>query len=100
MHWYACSLSALQSHINNAKKYGKPIWLTEFSCLDSPGDAAGEKTYMDQAIPYLEGEPSVFRYAWFTGRDGTAGREALLGAGSGQLTPLGQDYTSLAPVCR
>jgi hypothetical protein len=55
---------------------------------------------MDQAIPYLEGEPTVYRYSWFTGRDGTAGREALLAAGSGQLTPLGQDYVSLAPACR
>jgi hypothetical protein len=100
VHWYACTLSALKSHITNAKKYGKPIWLTEFSCLDSPGDAAGEKTYMDQAVPYLESEPAVFRYAWFTGRDGAAGREALLGSGSGTLTPLGQDYVSLAPACR
>ena len=32
VHWYACTLSALQSYINGFKKYGKPIWLTEFSC--------------------------------------------------------------------
>ena len=51
VHWYACSLSALQSHINNTKKYGKPIWLTEWSCLDSPGDAAGEKTPWTRPSP-------------------------------------------------
>jgi hypothetical protein len=100
VHWYACSLSALQNYINGMKKYGKPIWLTEWSCLDSPGDASGEQSYMNQAVPYLESEPAVFRYAWFTGRDGTAGRESLLGTASGQLTPLGQDYVTLAPACR
>jgi hypothetical protein len=90
---------ALKNYIGQMKKYGKPIWLTEWSCLDSPGDAAGEKAYMDQAVPYLESEPAVFRYAWFTGRANST-RVNLLSTTSGQLTPLGAEYTSLAPACR
>jgi hypothetical protein len=55
---------------------------------------------MDQAVPYLENEPAVFRYAWFTGRSSGSPQVNLLGSGSGTLTPLGQDYVSLAPACR
>jgi hypothetical protein len=99
VHWYACSLSALRSYINQMKKYNKPIWLTEWSCLDSTSDAAGEQTYMNQAVPYLESEPAIFRYSWFTGRDSSATQVNLLGSGSGTLTPLGQDYVNLARSC-
>jgi hypothetical protein len=100
VHWYACSLSALKNYINGMKKYGKPIWLTEWSCLDSPGDAQGEIAYMNAAVPYLESEPAVFRYAWFTGRFNSSPRVNLLDAGPGALSAVGQNYVGLAPACR
>lgn len=97
VHWYACDLSALQWYIGRFKKYNKPIWLTEFACGDMPHDQitlAVQKKYMTDAVNYLENEPAVFRYAWFSGRNNEIPHINLLGA-SGQLTELGQLYVSL-----
>jgi hypothetical protein len=94
VHWYACTLSALQNYINGFKKYGKPIWLTEFSCGDGDTSLANQKAYMQAAVPWLESEPSVMRYAWFSGRTTAIPNVNLLGA-DGQLTELGQLYESL-----
>jgi hypothetical protein len=94
VHWYACTLSALQNYINGWKKYGKPIWLTEFSCGDGDTSLANQKAYMQAAIPYLENEPTVMRYAWFSGRTTAIPNVSLLGS-DGQLTELGQLYESL-----
>jgi hypothetical protein len=55
---------------------------------------------MDQAVPYLQSDAAVFRYAWFTGRSSGSPQVNLLDSGSGALTPLGTEYTSLAPTCR
>lgn len=39
-------------------EYDKPIWLTEFACLDG-GDTslAAEQRYMTDALAYLDSEP-------------------------------------------
>jgi hypothetical protein len=97
VHWYACDLSALKWYIGLFKKYNKPIWLTEFACGDRPHDQitlALQKQYMTEAVAYLESEPAVFRYSWFSGRNGEIPNINLLGA-SGQLTELGKLYVSL-----
>jgi hypothetical protein len=95
-HWYACTGDALKSHLSKFKKYGRPIWVTEFSCMDA-GDhsAAGEAAYMKTAIDILEKDPTVFRYSWFTGRWPAMPGINLLGAGSGTLTDLGTQYITL-----
>ena len=49
---------------------------------------------MTEAVDYLENEPAVFRYAWFSGRNNEIPNINLLGA-SGQLTELGRLYVSL-----
>ena len=97
VHWYACDLGALQSYIGRFKKYGKPIWLTEFACGDLPAGqitVARQKSYLSAAVAYLESEPAVARYAWFSGRTGAIPNANLLGD-SGQLTELGQLYVGL-----
>lgn len=97
VHWYACDVSALQWYINKFKKYNKPIWLTEFSCGDKPANQitlALQENYMMAAVNYLENEPAVARYAWFSGRDSEVPNSSLLG-NDGQLTALGQLYVSL-----
>ncbi len=97
VHWYACDVEALKWYIGRMKKYGKPIWLTEFSCGDKPHDQitlAVQKKYMTDAVNYLESEPAVARYSWFSGRDPQIPNINLLGA-DGQLTELGQLYVSL-----
>jgi hypothetical protein len=97
-HWYACTKSALQGYLAEYEtKYDKPLWLTEFSCLDGSiaATAANETKYMTDALALLESDPKVFRYSWFTGRFSSQPAINLLGAASGALTPLGQTYVSL-----
>ena len=93
-HWYACTADALNDHLSKFKKYGKPVWVTEFSCMDS-GDqsAAGEAAYMKTAVDMLENDPMIFRYSWFTGRWPNPSGVSLLG-GDGQLTDLGTLYVT------
>jgi hypothetical protein len=97
VHWYACDVGALSWYIGLFKKYNKPIWLTEFACGDRPHNEitlAVQKKYMTDAVNYLENEPAVFRYSWFSGRNSEIPNINLLG-NSGQLTELGQLYVSL-----
>jgi hypothetical protein len=100
-HWYACDGPALTHYLGLLKKYGKPIWLTEFSCMDA-GDhsVAGEEAYMKTALQILENDPMIFRYSWFTGRWTNPAGVSLL-AGDGQLTELGNQYitTPATGVC-
>ncbi len=101
MHWYACDKPALQWYLGQFEsRYNKPLWLTEFSCLDSSTITADvEAAYMRDALPLLEGDPNVARYAWFTGRSTSQPAVNLLGA-DGRLTPLGQIYTSAPQACK
>ena len=95
LHWYACTPDALIWYLDRFKKFGKPIWLTEFSCGDqSDLSLAVQKKYMQEAVSILENDTSVFRYAWFAGRTTEIPNVNLFGA-SGQLTELGQLYVSL-----
>jgi hypothetical protein len=103
VHWYNCDLPSLKAYIDGMSgglagfvQFGKPIWLTEFSCNGSASVDA-QKAYMQAAIPYLENNPHVYRYSWFS-----AGPipNALLMKGDGSLTDLGQTYVSLPESCR
>jgi hypothetical protein len=101
-HWYACSKDALSSFLGQYEnRYGKPIWLTEFACLDDPGDhsLAGQRAYMHDAVPLLESDPKVFRYAWFIGRSFPNGEADNLLGNPGALTPLGADYVGYPGAC-
>jgi hypothetical protein len=103
VHWYSCNASDIKNYIRGnpgMAKYGKPIWLTEFAMLGGgcATTAAAESTYMTAALQYLESEPAVARYAWFTGRSTSSPQLNLLGA-SGQLTALGQQYVTAPQTC-
>ena len=52
---------------------------------------------MRAAIPYLEGNPRVFRYSWFSADPIP---NAKLVGSDGSPTALGQVYISLAGACR
>ena len=98
MHWYACTKAALTTTLAKyEQQFGKPLWVTEFSCLDEPNrvNEAGELAYMREAVAVLEADPMVFRYAWFSGRFMSQPVVNLLAPTSGQLTPLGQQYVTL-----
>jgi hypothetical protein len=95
-HWYACTKDALTWVLGQYHKYNKPLWLTEFSCLDDATITVDkELQYMQDAVAVLEADPMVFRYSWFTGRFKQQPAVDLLAADSGMLTPLGQKYVSL-----
>ncbi|RKG71930.1 glycoside hydrolase family protein [Corallococcus terminator] len=97
IHWYACDLGALQWYVDRFKKYDKPLWLTEFACGDRPHNEITvevQKKYMVDAIPWLESEPAIERYSWFSGRNNEIPSINLLGA-SGELTELGRLYVTL-----
>jgi hypothetical protein len=97
VHTYVCEERWLREKIAELKKYNKPIWLTEFSCGDMPHNQITldiQKKYMTDAVNYLENEPAIFKYAWFSGRNNEIPNINLLGA-SGQLTELGKLYISL-----
>ncbi|WP_437591587.1 glycosyl hydrolase [Sorangium sp. So ce1000] len=94
-HWYACDRPALEGYLGELKRYGRPIWLTELSCGDSADRSLeAQAAYMREAVPLLESDPDVFRYAWFSGRTDAIPDVDLLGA-SGELTPLGELHVSL-----
>jgi hypothetical protein len=95
VHWYACDGSALTWYLDKFKKYGKPLWLTEFSCGDQGTQPVSkQQSYMKDALALLEKDPAVFRYSWFSGRTTSIANVNLLGA-AGVLTDLGKDYLSL-----
>lgn len=102
VHWYNCDLPSLKGYLDGNGsglqgfvQFGKPIWLTEF-CCDGSHSAADQKTYMQAAIPYLEANPNVARYSWFS-----AGpiASAELTKADGSLTDLGTTYVSLPQTC-
>jgi hypothetical protein len=105
IHWYNCDLPSLRAYIEGNVdaggglqgfvQFGKPIWLTEFSCGGS-NTAAQQKAYMQAAVPYLESNPHVARYAWFSASNIAS---ALLANTDGSLTDLGKTYVSLPQNC-
>jgi hypothetical protein len=106
VHWYNCDLPSLQAYLEGNVdaggtlqgfvQFGKPIWLTEFSC-DTSHSIADQTAYMQAAIPYLEGNPSVFRYSWFSA---SPIPNAELMNSDGSLTNLGVTYVNLPATCR
>jgi hypothetical protein len=101
VHWYNCDLPSLRDYLEPGgslegfEQFGKPIWLTEFSC-DGTATAAAQETFMRAAVPYLEGNPKVFRYSWFSADPIPNGR---LVNSDGSPTALGQVYIGLAGAC-
>src|SRR6478609_10366756 len=81
----------LINHVETYKKrFSQPLWLTEFAC-DSAKNVAEQKAFLEDAVAYLEAEPRIERYAWFSGRATNVANVDLLGA-SGELTELGKAY--------
>ena len=64
IHSYWCSLSGLQNLVENYKKFGKKIWLTEFACADQNYDVSmqGQIKFMKEVVPWLEREPAIEKY--------------------------------------
>ena len=98
LHWYGGG-DSMAGYIEEGRKYGKPIWVTEFAAWDNsvnnPGD---QKKYLAGTTNFLERDPDVYRYAWFIGRRQTGQTTYpyidLYGA-DGMLTELGELYMDI-----
>lgn len=66
------------------ERYQKPIWITEFNANRNTTEAT-HLAFMKLALPYLESDARIERYAYFF-------PPALLPIKDGKLTPIGKVY--------
>ncbi|MCB0549596.1 MAG: carbohydrate-binding protein [Phaeodactylibacter sp.] len=98
LHWYGGG-NSIVGYVEEARQYGKPIWVTEFAAWDgSATNLKAQKNYLAGTVNFLERDPDVYRYSWFIGRT-SGGPSAypyidLYGA-DGTLTELGQLYMDI-----
>lgn len=100
LHWYG-SGNSIVGYVDDARKYNKPIWVTEFASWDNSNpvqNVADQKKYLAGTVNFLERDPDVYRYSWFIGRR-QSGQTSYpyidLYGSDGQLTPLGQLYMDI-----
>jgi len=101
IHCYMSKGYLLKRYVQRFKKYNKALWLTEFCAWDDNLTQEKQREYMSDAINYLEGDPWVFRYAWFkprysTGSDAFPYMALLHKSYPVELTELGQVYTQMS----
>jgi hypothetical protein len=99
LHWYgwnsnSCDAAAsqLESYIKYAEGFpgNRPIWLTEWSCLnDSAPTAAGVLAFYEGALAVFAKHPRVQRYAWYPWTT-----NCELNNSDGSLTDLGVAYAA------
>jgi len=100
VHLYMSSAASIKASIDKYKKYGKPIWLTEFCAWDAGTTEASQEQFMFDTFDYLENEPAIFRYAWFKERGyggGTPFMQLLNKSLEGVLLPMGELFTYMSP---
>jgi hypothetical protein len=84
------------NNVTGFKKYGKPLWVTEFD-YNGGTTTAQHAGLMVEAIDFLETDPQIFRYAWFLTRSSPSGTSTdILTQATGGYTNLGLIYTNMA----
>lgn len=78
-------------------RFPQPIWITEFACNDAES-FEDQIAFLEDAVAYLEDDPRVVRYSWFSGRFEHMPYVDLL-AEDGALTPLGEAYVAAPTGC-
>lgn len=101
VHCYMPSSGSVKNYLELFRKYGKPIWLTEFCNGNSNNiSEAAQLTYMCNTLNMLEQNDLVERYAWFMGRSGNFNSKwhnSLLQASQPyDLTDLGKVFINLS----
>ncbi|MDR0828600.1 MAG: DUF5010 C-terminal domain-containing protein [Prevotellaceae bacterium] len=99
IHAYMNSAGSMKTFIDRFRKYGKPIWLTEFACDFNPTPSVvSQIALMNDICSYMEADPLVERYAWFMLRGGPADvNNALMDKSSSPMpTLLGDLYNALS----
>jgi len=106
IHSYYCDLSDIQRLVDAYRRFGKPIWLTEFACAVQGRDVSmqGQINFMKEVVPWLEQESAIEKYAWFSFFENqwsypitSPNPDAGLIYGNGQLSELGRVYQSFSP---
>lgn len=91
-HWYdqATNIDYFKSYITQicVIANGLPVWLTEFQGY---GTIDEQSTFLEKAIPFLDEESCVKRYAYFGTANG--GNTAFLENGGPGLSPIGVQFT-------
>ncbi len=96
LHWYGGG-NSMASYVDDARKYGKPIWITEFANWEAGVSAEGQRKYLAGTTNFLERDPDVFRYAWFIGRGSGSNTYPYIDlyGDNGEMTQLGQIYLDI-----
>lgn len=91
VHWYGCDpgpacsvdsdVQLFKSQISQAMEAakGRPVWIPEFQ---HKGALSDQRAFLEQVLPWLDGESRIERYAYFMLQDGiltTAGRKNEVG---------------------
>ena len=98
-HKYGCNATDTAAYVRSLHaRYGKPVWLTEFSCGKAP--MARQLEFMKQILPTFDAMPEdvLGAYAWFAARANkpTSGSNDVLIEGD-TLTELGRFYNQTVP---
>merc|ERR1712087_790976 len=97
-HKYGCNVTDTVEYVKDLyKRYGKPVWLTEFSCAGAPKDK--QLAFMKDILPIFDEMQDIIpRYAWFhaKGESKAGTNDALIE--DGRLNALGQFYNSTTEV--
>jgi hypothetical protein len=102
MHWYgwnagSCDATAatLEAYIKQVEAIAgnRPIWLTEWGCLNNSdnGSATVTLAHVAGAVTMFAKHPRLERYAWYPWADSAH----ALNNSDGSLTTLGQYYAAL-----
>jgi hypothetical protein len=96
LHPYSCDAASLKAALSAWGKYGKPLWVSEFNCGDGMKNATAAEhlAWMRIALPILDADARVERYAWMSGRNVKVPGCALFDGPGGTLTELGRFYIS------
>ncbi len=98
-HFYVPTAESLMQNVDRLKKFGKPIWVTEYCAASGniSNSTATQMSYMLNTLKALEQDPDVFRYAWFMARTSNKDWNAINLLNSfpnhGTLTNLGYAFT-------
>ncbi|KAG8527360.1 uncharacterized protein KY384_007512 [Bacidia gigantensis] len=100
LHWFdkagAAQVPGFKETVGKAKviadKIGKPVWVDNFS---ADGDAAAQKEFLGEVVPWLEQQSYVQAYGYVPPEVGKAGAGGNMIGGDGKLNDLGQYYATL-----
>jgi beta-glucanase (GH16 family)/PKD repeat protein len=96
IHAYMADVGGIEWYVDLFKKYNRPIWMTEFSAWEDTTTLESQKEFLIHTVDYMENDPDVERYAWFTGRRNGHPYNGLFDyRQSGILTELGDIYINM-----